>query len=219
MPSTGLTESKIDVVFPVMGASIPRDHGYSLYSAICHVVASVHASENIGIFSIRGASAGNGSLDLTAHSALRLRLPASVLPAVLPLAGKAIELDGHRIRLGVPQVAALVPAAALASPLVVIKLAHASAESKITPDSFLASAEKQLAEKNIEGQILLQRITTGPRTGEPRRRIIRVRDQIHAGYAVIVQGLTAEESIHLQESGLGGRRLMGCGLFLPERGR
>ena len=32
-----------------------------------------------------------------------------------------------------------------------------------------------------------------------------------------VGGLTAEESICLQERGLGGRRRMGCGLFVPGR--
>jgi len=30
-----------------------------------------------------------------------------------------------------------------------------------------------------------------------------------------VNGLTAEESIKLQEIGLGGRRHMGCGIFVP----
>ena len=37
------------------------------------------------------------------------------------------------------------------------------------------------------------------------------------GYALRVFGLTAEESIRLQEEGLGGRRRMGCGVFLPIR--
>jgi CRISPR-associated protein Cas6 len=209
----------IDLLFPVIGASIPRDHGYALYSAACHLVASVHGSKDLGIFPIRGTSAGNGTLCLTDCSTLRLRIPADHLPTLLPLAGKALELDGHRVRLGVPHVAALIPAPMLASPLVLIKLAHASADSKITPDLFLAAANKQLAVLNIRGTAVFQHIRTGPRAGEPRRRVIHVRDQTHVDYAMIVQGLTAEESILLQERGLGGRRLMGCGLFLPERGQ
>jgi len=33
------------------------------------------------------------------------------------------------------------------------------------------------------------------------------------GYPVLVSELTPEESILLQENGLGGRRKMGCGFF------
>jgi len=34
------------------------------------------------------------------------------------------------------------------------------------------------------------------------------------GYELIIQGLTAEESITVQEQGLGGKRHMGCGVFV-----
>ena len=34
-------------------------------------------------------------------------------------------------------------------------------------------------------------------------------------YSLHVVGLTAEESVLLQEEGLGGRRRMGCGVFTP----
>jgi hypothetical protein len=34
---------------------------------------------------------------------------------------------------------------------------------------------------------------------------------------VIIEGLTAEESLTIQEKGIGGRRHMGCGVFVPLR--
>ena len=37
------------------------------------------------------------------------------------------------------------------------------------------------------------------------------------GYAVHIGGLNAAESLRLQEQGLGGRRKMGCGVFVPVR--
>ena len=40
---------------------------------------------------------------------------------------------------------------------------------------------------------------------------MRIRDKRVVGYAVLATGLTVEESIRLQEHGLGGRRRMGCG--------
>jgi hypothetical protein len=36
--------------------------------------------------------------------------------------------------------------------------------------------------------------------------------------SALVDYLTATESILLQEHGLGGRRHMGCGIFVPMRG-
>jgi CRISPR-associated protein Cas6 len=173
----------------------------------------------MGIFPINGASAGDNTILLNSRSAVRIRLPASKLPAFLPLAGRVLELDGHRVRLGVPHVAALVPAPTLICNLVLIKLAHPGDKTAetgtIPPDAFLAAAAKQLAAMEIQGQPHLQITRIGPHAGKPRRRVIKVKGQTHAGYAMVVDGLTGEESVRLQERGLGGRRLMGCGLFLP----
>lgn len=213
------TTPRVDLLFPARGQSVPRGHGYSLYGAISRIVPAAHEAKDLGIFPIRGTPAGDGTLLLTDHSAVRVRTPADKLPLLLPLAGKVLELDGHRVRLGVPRVAALVPAAAVASPLVLIKLAHAAGAGGVTADGFLAAARRQLAALGVAGEPALPLIQTGPRAGQPRRRVVRVRGQTHAGYALVVAGLTAEESIRLQEAGLGGRRLMGCGLFLPLRER
>lgn len=207
--------SCVDLIFALRGNEIPRDHGYFLYSAVSRIVPEVHEAGGIGIFPIRGASTGNGTLMLNDRSHLRIRLAAEKIPNLLPLAGKPLDLDGRRLRLGVPHIAALVPAAALSSPLVLIKLAHANGPNKITPEGFLAAAAKKLAAMEIKAEPGLQLIRTGARAGEPRRRVLRVKEQTHVGYAMVVQGLTAEESILLQEQGLGGRKLMGCGLFLP----
>jgi CRISPR-associated protein Cas6 len=210
----------VDLIFPAQGAAIPRNHGYALYGAVARIAPTVHAAKDIGIFPINGTSAGDGTLLLNDRSSLRFRVLADRLPILLPLAGKAMELDGHRLRLGVPHVAALIPAPVLSSSLVLIKLADPGkkdAGGVVTPDAFLAAAKRKLVAMNIDAEPGIQKIRTGPRAGQARRRVIRVKDQTHVGYGMIVQGLTAEESIRLQEAGIGGRRLMGCGLFLPER--
>ena len=51
-----------------------------------------------------------------------------------------------------------------------------------------------------------------------RRRIVRIKDKSVVGYAVRIAGLNDAESLRLQEHGLGGRRKMGCGVFVPVRG-
>ena len=204
----------IDLIFPVRGSGIPCDHAYGLYSAVCRI-ATIHQAKDLGVFPIRGTASGHGTLLLNERSALRFRLPAGQLPKLLPLAGKSLEVDGHRLRVGVPHVAALIPAPALGSPLVLIKLAHLDEGGQVTPELFLAAARRKLTEMGIRAEVRIQLTRNGPRTGEVRRRVIRVKNQTHVGFAMVVHGLAPAESIQLQEQGLGGRRLMGCGLFLP----
>ena len=50
-----------------------------------------------------------------------------------------------------------------------------------------------------------------------RRRVFRIKDKTVVGYGVRIAGLNATESLRLQEHGLGGRRKMGCGVFVPVR--
>jgi CRISPR-associated protein Cas6 len=57
------------------------------------------------------------------------------------------------------------------------------------------------------------------RSGRGRRRVVRIKDKTVVGYGVHVAGLNAAESLCLQEHGLGGRRKMGCGVFVPVRGK
>ena len=46
---------------------------------------------------------------------------------------------------------------------------------------------------------------------------MRVKGQVIVGFAVQVKGLSAADSLKLQADGLGGRRRLGCGFFLPVR--
>jgi CRISPR-associated protein Cas6 len=118
-------------------------------------------------------------------------------------------------------VSALIPAPILTASFVLIELANKGDPDVggiVTPEAFLASARRKLLAMNIQAEAGLQKIRTGSRADQARRRVIRVKDQTHVGFAMIVRGLAPEASIRLQEEGLGGRRLMGCGLFLPANG-
>jgi CRISPR-associated protein Cas6 len=89
-------------------------------------------------------------------------------------------------------------------------------------DSFRAAAQRQLTELGIGGRatLLLRRgsgaLEGGRGGGEPLvRRTLRVRDKQIVGYALAVTDLDANDSLRLQEVGIGGRRRFGCGVFLP----
>ena len=78
------------------------------------------------------------------QSCLRLRLSDADIPQVLPLAGKGLEVVGHRIRLGVPQIHSLSPMASLIARTVTFKNATET-------DQFLKTARQKLDELQIGG--------------------------------------------------------------------
>jgi CRISPR-associated protein Cas6 len=196
----------VDLAFTVtVQRSIPVDHGYALYGAVSRVLPTVHTENGVAIHPISGRQFGDGLLMLMPWSTLTLRLPADQIPAVLPLAGKSLQIGDTSLRIGVPQVYALEPATALRSRLVVIKVSHIN-PGQVTEEQFTAAARKQLDTLGIAPEA---RLTLG------KRRTLRVKDAEIVGYEVLVEGLTAEESLALQEAGLGGKHHMGCGVFVP----
>ena len=187
----------IDLAFRLTGSAVPVDHGYALYAALSRILSDLHAAKGIGVQPIRGIYSGNGTLHLADFSRLILRLPDEQIRAYLKLAGKRLELDEYRLSVGVPEVRTLRPVVRLRARLVTIK-------GFLKEDEFLAAAERQLEQLGIKGQAHLG-----------ARRTFRVRDKQVVGFEMGVTQLTAEESLTLQERGLGGRRKMGCGVFVP----
>lgn len=210
---------KVDVQFRLVGSDIPADHGYCLLSALARIVPALHGDDEVGVHPIGGNLVGNRRLALTERSRLSIRIDVDRIAEVLPLAGALLSIDGSPIRVGTPQTRALVPAPRLYSRLVVIK-------GFLEPEAFLDAARRQLEALSIRGQPQLVpqphavAANRDKRTGTRSpylRRTIRIHDREVVGFALRVQDLTAEESIRLQEHGLGGRRRFGWGIFVPDR--
>jgi len=210
----------VDLSYRLSGDAIPVDHGYSLYAAISQHVLGIHGDDQISIHPIYGRLIGDRKLALTQSSRLVLRLPVDRIPDVLVLAGTMLDVAGHPLRVGVPTVRALVPAAAVSSRLVVIK-------GFMEAEPFLDAVRRQLAELDVHGEPFL--LSTGDaveanksRDGGTQspwiRRTLRIRDKEVVGFAVGVKRLTADESLRLQEHGIGGRRRFGCGIFVSAKG-
>ena len=207
----------LDVLFRVIGTEVPADHGYALFGAISRILERdgdrwLHGNAAIGLHTIRGSPGAPGRYLIDERARLGLRLPADLAPRVLSLAGKSIELDGCRLRIGVPQTRALLPATTLHCRIATTRNGHA-------PARFDAEIARQAAALDLHGRIF--RVPLHAPDGaarDPSRRVVRIRDKLVVGYALLATELTAQESICLQEHGLGGRRRMGCGVFVPVRG-
>jgi hypothetical protein len=222
----------LELLFPVFGDTLPTDYGYALYSALSHQIRAFHdSSTSIAIGPISGQYIGAGQLQLDhRRSRLRLRLPTELIPVNLPLAGKPLQVAGHKIRLGVPQVQGIIPAASLLARVVVIKASSpktglnegknrtvALTKRYLEPAAFLAACRHQLDQLGVAGELGIPLVQDGPHAGKPRRRVVTIRDKKIVGFPVQITGLTADESIKVQENGIGGRRKMGCGFFFPAK--
>jgi len=189
------SEPKVDLCFQVSGRILPVDHGYALYSALSGVLPFMHEDQDVGLRLIRGRYIGDGILDISPTSELVIRLPVASLPQYINLAGKTLEMFGQTLEVGIPQSRSLIPAVALAARLVTTRNGQDQAR-------FEAEMKSQMERLHVSG-----RMSVG------KRRTFEVHGKQVVGYSVLTSELTAEESIILQEHGLGGRRKMGCGFF------
>lgn len=189
----------VDISFPVSGQTIAVDHGYALYSAICRLAPRFHAMTDAGLALVRGKYSGNSLLVLNKLSAVRIRISADAIPAFLSLAGKVLTVDGQKLTLGNPTAIQLKPRPALYSHIVTTKNGN-------DEERFTATIRSQLDSLGIQGEVIVG-----------SRKTFNVSGKQIVGYSLLVTGLTAEESIGLQENGLGGRRKMGCGIFIGVR--
>lgn len=202
----------VDLVFPATGAHLPTDHAYHLYAALSHVVPQFHdTAARLRFAPITGVAVPEGRLELGAHSQLTVRLSDDAVKLALPLAGKRLQIGDGWVRLGVPAVRTLVPAPALVARIVTFKNAD-------TPEQFLATARAKLVQLGVSGEPQLPIHVDGPRAGEPKRRVVRVKRATITGYALLVSELSAVDSLKLQEAGLGGRTSVGCGFFTVANG-
>jgi len=194
----------IDLAFHCLSAeTLAADHAYALYGAISRILPAFHGANGYALHPIRGRQVGSRRMTLTPASRLTLRLPADRIGEALPLAGKTLRIGDATVQVGVPEVRPLIPAPALRSRLVTIK-------GFFEPDPFQAAVRRQLKSDTLA-------VSETATITIVRKRTLRIKDREIIGFETILEGLTAEESLRVQEFGVGGRRHLGCGVFVGLR--
>ena len=194
----------IELTFPVMGQSLPIDHGYQLYSALKHRLMQLKDWDDVSIKTISGKlnPYKRNELNLTDHSKLLIRLPSEKVPYVYSFGGKSLTIGKHKIRLGIPEMNFMQPRSRLRSHIVVIR-------GYQEPNGFLEAAKRQIEALNIRTDIKL----ICKKNGTPKPKTIKVKQTI-VGFGIEANNLNETDSIILQERGLGGKHKMGCGVFV-----
>ena len=169
----------VDMQYPALGDGLPTDHGYPLYAALSGVVPELHdPAFPARVSAVSGEPAGGGRLRLTDRSVLRVRVPADRIAAVLPLAGRRLEVGSDAVRLGVPRVAALVPAPTVFARVVTLMCSGRDDQEKrrsyMDVDPSLEAVRRRLSALGVAGEATVPLVRGGKWAGTPVRRVVRV---------------------------------------------
>lgn len=198
-----------DVAFRLAGSLLAVDHAQPLAHAVCAKLAA-HTHSQIGIHQVRVAESGNGwqrpstgeeRLHLSRRTKLVVRVNQEVYEDVLRLCDSELEIDGQRLKVGASTVRKLSALTTLFSHGIACDEAQAENE-------FLADMASALQAMEIKVKKMICGMTHSIRSD---KGLVFTR-------ALMVADLTPEESVLLQQRGIGSDRLIGCGLFVPHRG-
>lgn len=202
----------IDVVFNVKGKTIPLDNAHVLSTAVEELLPWVTEDSRIGIHQVCGAESGNGwlrpentdneLLHLSKRQKLTIRIPSQRLDDVKVLIGKQLALGDYKLEVGQSTVRKL-------SDMNIVFARHVVvSEQTQTEDAFMQECVKQIAGLGIE----VQKMMCG------RERYIQLPNKKLITRGLMIADLEKADSVKLQENGIGIGRILGCGLFLPQKG-
>lgn len=193
-----ITDTVVDAVFPINGQTLPRDHAQPLQRILCSQWPWLDTDELAGIHPIKVVQGSGDQALLSQRARLVLRVAARRIGELLAPTPIELNLAGHRLRLGAPQRRQLQPHATL--------YAYKVAADNADEVSFMAMVERELAELAIAGQ----------RVCGKRQSMWLAGCELNT-FSLMLHALPAEQSLRLQQRGLGPHRLLGCGIFVPHK--
>jgi CRISPR-associated protein Cas6 len=198
-----------DLVFRLRGSKLEIDHAFVLAEALRSRL-KVETFARIGVHGVRMAGSGNGwnrpqqadaEMPLSRRARLAIRLHRDDYAEVAGISDQTLRLGRQQLEIGESAVRKLSSMASL----------HARAircdQGQSEPD-FLAQVANDLQRLGI----VVTRMICG-RSGE-----IRSAEGSLFTRALLIADLKPEESVCLQQRGLGEAQRLGCGLFVPHRG-
>jgi CRISPR-associated protein Cas6 len=190
----------LDLCFPIIqGDVLEVDHGHALFLALSAACADLKRVPGLGVHAVRGIlGERKGDLLLLDGSEVRLRIPAGSAPLLQRLAGTSLNVGGRGIRLGEPRLQLLTPASDLWARTVTIHFQNP------VRSAAQAQLERRFAQEFPWGCFRIL-----------RARNIRIEGRQLLGFETAVRNLSPQASLLLQGQGFGGRRALGCGLFVP----
>jgi CRISPR-associated protein Cas6 len=203
----------VDVVFAIDCRELPVDHAHALSTAIVGAAPWIEGEQQVGVHTVHVAGSQNGwerpthgtgeRLRLSRRTRLAIRAPRAAVDRLIgDLSGAVLDIDGCRLVVGEAHTRLLSKQGTLHARYVV---AEAAGERE---DAFLARMASELAAMGIP----LRRALCGKTT------LLHTPEGPVPTRSLMIADLNPEQAVQLQQQGLGPRRRMGCGLFIPHKG-
>ncbi len=199
----------LDLAFRMRCRQLAVDHAHALAEALSAALPWLADEPSAGVHSVHVAASGNGwqrpddpraMLQVSRRTRLVLRLPAARVEQAATLAGRHLEVGGQPVGVGDFVRRPLAAAATLFA-------RHIAGDAGMDEQAFLAAAARELAGLGVE----VRRLLPG------RAHVLRLPGGALHTRSLMIAGLSPEQSLRVQARGLGDRRLLGCGLFIPHK--
>jgi len=203
-------EAVFDVLFGFECKALPIDHAWSLSQEICNHLPWIKDAEGAGIHQIHVAESNNGwmrpesdnsLLFPSKRSKLSIRIPANKFSDMDKLVGAKLNIDGHMLSLKNYKKKVLSNAGVIFARYVLI-------DKKQSETEFLETVAKEI---KIKTNTTVKKMLCG------KDHMIKTPDGILNTKHLMIADLDDETSTYIQQYGIGGRRDLGCGLFLPHK--
>ncbi|MFV2061725.1 MAG: type I-MYXAN CRISPR-associated protein Cas6/Cmx6 [Gammaproteobacteria bacterium] len=209
-PEYQVPDDVMDLIFKIECKVISLDHAQSLCSALCNALPWLQDEPLAGIHLIHAAESGNGwirpeiseneVLNLSKRTKLQLRLPKHRIEDAQKLEGMTIIVDDYKLNIRESASRKLTK-----SPIIFSR--HVLSEDSDEAE-FLTKVHQQLKEMGVR----VRKMMCGKRCKH------KLKSDTMMTRSLMIAELDVEESVLLQQQGLGAARLLGCGLFLPHKG-
>lgn len=205
-----ILDDVVDVVFGIQCKSLPVDHSHALSDSVKNILPWLIDEPVAGVHAIHVAASGNGwmrpddpnaLLHLSKRTKLEVRVPKHRIEDARRLEGQILDVNGYSI---VVRESIIRPM----STITTLFCRYLATDKNLDQEEqVLEWVVEQLKALDIKPRKMLCGTTHHIDTPEGK---VNTR-------SLMLADLEVEESIRLQEHGLGPFRNMGCGLFIPHK--
>lgn len=205
----------LDLIFGIECKRIPVDHAHLLATALRQAVPWIDQERGVAVHAVHVAGSQNGwerpkhgtdsYLLVSRRTKLTLRVPRHRVEELLQdLPGSRLDVGGESLLVGAGKTKPLSKETTLFARYVALDIAGSPQDEA----AFLDAAVQALTGKRIR----VRKALCG------KANTVSTPDGAILTRSLMLAGLSADESIRLQQEGLGLHPLMGCGIFIPHKG-
>lgn len=203
--TTSVPDDVVDLVYSIQCMRLPVDHAQVLSTAIQKQLPWFVVEERAALHTIHVAESGNGwirpddFIHLSRRTKLTLRVPKHRIEDARQLTGKLLDLDGYPLTVGT----------AVIRPLSTITTIFSRYIAAVEGDEqqFMRDILDQLKVLGVQPKKMLCGM----------EKNILVTSGLLRTRSLMLANLGVDESLILQQRGLGSHRQLGCGVFIPHK--